>query len=202
MRTTCFVEARELLCWLFALGAWAGGDLGGLAGLGAVVRGAGAGSGRGWCWVPLLGADGFEHVAGGGPEVEFEIGFGVAAVQVVAEAGEELGEDGLDDVGPLPVEGFAFVGGELGGHLLPGLLLRFGLLAVFEPSGLAGFPGDGDVQVAFAGGGEVRVAGVSGVEQDLADLLADAGGVQGGAGFGEQGCRAATPAGLGWAVMA
>src|SRR5947207_16021010 len=88
------VVADGMCLWCVVLGwpGWLGGQRG---------RAAGGGGAAG------AGADGFVQVVAGGPQVQFEVGFGVPVVQVAAEAGEQLGEDGFDDAGALPVEGFA-----------------------------------------------------------------------------------------------
>jgi hypothetical protein len=116
--------------------------------------------------------------------------------------GEQLGEDWFDDPGSLPVEGFAFGGIQPGGHLLPGVLHGGGFAAVAQPPGLAGFLGDGDVQLGLAGGGEIVLAGVPGVEQRFGDGAGDAGGGQVGPGLSGSGCKAPVSAGLSWAAMA
>jgi len=58
-----------------------------------------AGSGGRAGGSPLPGAEGLEQVVADGPQVQFEAGSGAAVVQVRAQPGEQLGEDGLDDVG-------------------------------------------------------------------------------------------------------
>src|SRR5215472_7311255 len=161
-------------------GGWCWGWPGFSAGQGQLVAGGGGGGLAG------LGADGFEQVVGGGPQVKLELGFGVPVVQGAAEAVEQLGEDRLDDAGPLFVEGLAFGGVQPGGHLLPGGFHRLGVLAVAQPPGLAGFPGDRDIQLRLAGGGEVVLAGIPGVEQRRADRVADAGGIQAGTALVQQ----------------
>src|SRR6266566_4900059 len=116
-------ELAELGCWwpvvkglvwrrmmVCGRAGWPGPRLG--AGLGGRDRGGGAAG----------DADRLEKVVAGSPEVEFKIGFGVAVVEVAAEAGEQLGEDGFDHCRSPPVEGLAFGGGQAGGHLLPGWL--------------------------------------------------------------------------------
>src|SRR5579862_1789745 len=56
-----------------------------------------------------LGADPdrFEQVVGGGPQVQFQVSFGVPVVQVAAEAAEQLGEYRFDYAGSLFIQGFA-----------------------------------------------------------------------------------------------
>jgi hypothetical protein len=114
--------------------------------------------------VAVVAADGFEEVVAGGPQVQLEAGFGVAVVQVAAEAGEQLGEDRLDDRRSAAVEGLAFGGVEPGGHGLPAGQGAGWCFAVTQPPGLAGFFGDRDVQLGLGCGGEVGVAGVPGVK--------------------------------------
>jgi hypothetical protein len=60
-----------------------------LGGLGGGLLGGGA----------LVGADGFEQVVGGGPQVQFEVGALAAVVRAGAWPGEQLGEDGFGDAG-------------------------------------------------------------------------------------------------------
>ena len=99
----------------------------------------------------------------GGLQVDLGIDDVAAVVQGVAEAGEQLGEDRLDDRLALLVDSLPLEGVQLGGHLLPGLA-GGGVLADGGLGGLAGFAGDGDVQLGAAAGGEVGIAGVPGVE--------------------------------------
>src|SRR5215472_6795339 len=172
---------------------WVSGAGGGLAGCSAGRDGR---CGRGGGGAPGPGADGFEQVVAGGPQVQFEVGFGIPVVQVAAEAGEQLGEDRFDDAGSLPVEGFAFGGIEPGGHVLPRFLHRGGFVAIAQPPSLAGFLGDGDVQLGLTCGGEVVFAGVPGVKQCLADRVAEASGVQVGAACLEQGVQGAAVGGV------
>src|ERR1700733_5290652 len=65
------------------------------------------------------GGDGLEDVVGGGPEGEFGVDVAAAVAEGAAEAGGELGEDGLDGGGALLVEGFFLGGVGGGGPFLP-----------------------------------------------------------------------------------
>ena len=138
----------------------------------------------------------------GGPEGELGVGVVAAVVQGAAEAGGELGEDGLDGGATLLAGLPALVGAEAGGHVLPAGGHGGGVAAVVGPAGLAGLAGDGDVQLGGGAGGEVGVAGVAGVEQGPEDLAGDAGGVQDLPGHGHEGARARVSLGLGWRMMA
>src|SRR5206468_1490807 len=132
------------------------------------------------------GADGLERVVHGGPQVDLGGDHVAAVVQGAAEAGEQLGEDRLDDGLALLVDGAAFGGVQPGGHGLPaGLAAERGLAAGQFP-GLDRFAGDGDVQFCAAAGGEVVLGCVPGVEQCLADPVRDAGGGQVRRGGGQQ----------------
>jgi hypothetical protein len=91
----------------------------------------------------------------GGPQVQFQVGLVAAVVQVPTQPGEQLGEDGLDDAGPLLVQGPALGGVQPGGHLLPRMHHGGGGVAFGAAAGLPGFADDGDVQLGLAAGGEV-----------------------------------------------
>src|SRR5215469_1344190 len=93
------------------------------------------------------GADGLEYVVDGGPQVNLGIDHVAAVVQGAAEAGEQLGEDRLDDRLALLVQGLAFGGVQPGGHGLPAGLAGERGRAAALPAGLDRFAGDGDVQL-------------------------------------------------------
>src|SRR6185437_8627597 len=170
---------------------WRGGGVRRRAGRGGGVGGLGGGrgvGGGGLAGEPCgAGLDGLEGVVAGGPEGELGVDEVAAVVQGAAEAGGELGEDGLDGGSALPVEGPALGGAQAGGHGLPAGEHGGGGAAVAGASGLAGFAGDGDVELLGDVGGEVGVAGVAGVEQGGAGRAGDAGLAQDAAGFGQEG---------------
>src|SRR5208282_3075647 len=80
---------------------------------------------------PVAGFDGLEDVVGGGPEGEFGVDEVAAVIEGAAEAGGELGEDGLDGGGALSglaglagdgdVEAGGDSGGEVGVAGVPGV---------------------------------------------------------------------------------